>query len=93
MSVWRRLLGKKKDKLEIDEIKVHEIDGHKIKFIKSHSIAGCLYSMVVDGKGHSAGLFHITEEEFKDKMIEILKDEYEITMIRDEIDISWDGTM
>jgi len=50
VGFWKRLFGKK-DEFELDEIKVYEIAGHKIEFIESHSIAGCLYSMSVDGKG------------------------------------------
>lgn len=62
-----------------------------VKFTYGGSFVGTSYSMNVNGKDYSFG-FDI-EEVVKNKIVDILKNEYDYEIDIDDINFEWDGTM
>ena len=62
-----------------------------IKFTYGNSFVGTSYSMEVNGKDYNFGFD--TENDVKEQIVEILKNEYEYKIDKDDIEFKWDGTM
>lgn len=62
-----------------------------IKFTYGSSFVGTSYSMNVNGEDYGFGFD--TEDEVKNKIVDILKNEYNYEIDINDIDFEWDGTM
>lgn len=62
-----------------------------IKFTYSSSFVGTSYSMRVNGKYYNFGFD--TEDNVKDKIVYIVKNDYKYDIDKENIVFKWDGTM